>query len=177
MVVSAEVTGQERSRPAGWASNERAEDQRAPRPTAGATTSDEVDAATRPARAGREDNSPAVTVVIPTRDRRELLLRTLDSVLRQEDVALDVVVVDDGGTDGSADAVENLQLPNVRVLRHQRSRGVSAARNAGLRTVTAPWVAFVDDDDLWAPTKLRAQLTSLEQRPDARWSCVDDPRR
>jgi len=119
------------------------------------------------------DNTPAVTVVIPTRDRRQLLLRTLDSVLRQDGVRFDVVVVDDGGTDGTAEAVEKLRLPNVRVLRHECSRGVSAARNAGLRTVTAPWVAFVDDDDLWAPDKLRAQLESLEQCPEARWSCVD----
>jgi glycosyltransferase involved in cell wall biosynthesis len=119
------------------------------------------------------DSTPAVTVVIPTRNRRRLLLRTLDSVLRQDDVPFDVVIVDDGGTDGTSEAVEELCLPNVRVLRHERSKGVSAARNAGLQLVAAPWVAFVDDDDLWAPAKLRGHLTALEQRPAARWSCVD----
>jgi glycosyltransferase involved in cell wall biosynthesis len=58
------------------------------------------------------------------------------------------------------------------VIRHERSQGVSAARNAGLAAVTTPWVAFLDDDDLWAPGKLAAQHTALAAHPDARWSCV-----
>lgn len=115
---------------------------------------------------------PVVTVVIPTHNRRTLLLRTLDSVLRQEEVRIEVVVVDDGGSDGTTDAVTRLGCAAVRTLRHDRSKGVSAARNAGLATVATPWVAFVDDDDLWAPDKLRHQIAALEQAAGARWSCV-----
>jgi glycosyltransferase involved in cell wall biosynthesis len=117
-------------------------------------------------------NGCAVTVVIPTHNRRDLLLRTLDSVLRQTGVELEIVVVDDGGTDGTADAVRGLALGGVRVIRHERSRGVSGARNAGLAAARTPWVAFVDDDDLWAPDKLQAQLTSISANEGARWSCV-----
>jgi glycosyltransferase involved in cell wall biosynthesis len=113
-----------------------------------------------------------VTVVIPTRNRRGLLQRTLDSVLRQENVDVTVIVVDDGGTDGTTDLVRNLRRTDVRAIRHEQSRGVSAARNRGLREVSAPWVAFIDDDDLWAPGKLAAQLDALATYPDARWSCV-----
>ena len=116
--------------------------------------------------------APAVTVVIPTHNRRDLLMRTLRSVLDQEGITPDVIVVDDGGRDGTADAVRALQIPSVRVVRHEQGKGVSAARNAGLARVRTPWVAFVDDDDLWAPHKLRRQLATLEAEPWARWSYV-----
>jgi glycosyltransferase involved in cell wall biosynthesis len=118
------------------------------------------------------DDRPAVTVVVPTHNRRRLLLRTLDSVLHQSDVRLEVVVVDDGGTDGTTEALHALRCADLRVIRNERSQGVSAARNVGLAAVRTPWVAFVDDDDLWAPDKLAAQFTALAAHPDARWSCV-----
>ena len=114
----------------------------------------------------------AITVVIPTHNRQALLLRAVDSVLRQRDVIVDVVVVDDGSLDGSSDAIRRLPVPNVRVIRHDRSRGVAAARNAGLAAAKAPWVAFVDDDDFWAPDKLASQLSALGAHYSARWSCV-----
>ncbi|MGY1631553.1 glycosyltransferase family 2 protein [Geodermatophilus sp. SYSU D01186] len=115
---------------------------------------------------------PVVTVVVPTHNRRRLVLRTLDSVVNQRDVDLHVVVVDDGGSDGTADAVRSAYPRSVEVVEHGHSHGVSAARNAGLARADSPWVAFVDDDDLWAPGKLRAQLDALSRSPGARWSCV-----
>lgn len=115
--------------------------------------------------------APAVTAVIPTHDRLGLLLRTLESVRAQRNVEMSVVVVDDGGSDGTTDALREMDLPGVRVLRHERSKGVSAARNAGLAQVTTPFTAFVDDDDLWAPTKTADQLASLATTAGARWSC------
>jgi glycosyltransferase involved in cell wall biosynthesis len=104
---------------------------------------------------------PEVSVVIPTRNRRELLLRSVASALGQEGVALEVIVVDDGSDDGTAEAVTGLCTRKVRLVRHRTNRGVSAARNAGIAHARAPWVAFLDDDDLWAPTKLAAQLTAV----------------
>ncbi|WP_175471619.1 glycosyltransferase family 2 protein [Geodermatophilus telluris] len=114
-----------------------------------------------------------MTVVIPTRDRRRLLMRTLTSVLAQVDVPLHVLVVDDGSTDGTADAVDALHSPAVSLVRHEQSLGVSRARNSGLADADTPFVAFTDDDDLWAPTKLRDQLAGLDSFPAARWSCTD----
>lgn len=111
-------------------------------------------------------------MIIPTKNRRVLLARTLDSVLRQRDVDLAVVVVDDGGTDGTEAAVAGLGDGRVSVVRHAESRGVSAARNAGIERAETRWLAFVDDDDLWAPSKLRLQLDALAADPSAGWSCT-----
>ena len=94
-----------------------------------------------------------VTVVIPTHNRRALLARTLHSVLAQRHVDLAVVVVDDGGSDGTAKALDDLNDTRVTVVRHDRPRGVSAARNSGIAKAVTPWLAFVDDDDLWAPAQ------------------------
>ena len=102
---------------------------------------------------------PEVTVVIPTRDRWETLSRSaLPAVFMQEDVSLDVVVVDDGSSDETRAGLASLDLPDLRVVRHDVSQGVSAARNAGVALARGEWLAFLDDDDIWAPRKLRTQI-------------------
>jgi glycosyltransferase involved in cell wall biosynthesis len=99
------------------------------------------------------------TVVIPTRDRWEWLSRTaLRAALEQQNVEHEVIVVDDGSGDGTAERVEGLGDERLRVIRHERSLGVSRARNAGIAAARGDWVAFLDDDDVWSPRKLRAQL-------------------
>lgn len=112
-----------------------------------------------------------VSVVIPTRNRRALLARTLTSVLAQEGVEVAVVVVDEASTDGTAEYLGSLG-GRVTAVRHDVPRGVAAARNAGLERVEDEWVAFVDDDDLWAPEKLAAQLEALAAHPESDWSCA-----
>jgi glycosyltransferase involved in cell wall biosynthesis len=107
--------------------------------------------------------TPQVSVVIPTRSRSGLLALTLRGVLRQRAVDFEVVVVDDGSTDGTAEMVAGLGDPRVRLLRHARSLGVSAARNRGIAAARGEWVAFLDDDDLWAPDKLARQLQAAHQ--------------
>lgn len=113
-----------------------------------------------------------VTVIIPTHNRRKLLARTLHSVLAQTDVDLAVVVVDDGGSDDTQDFLRDHPDARVRSIRHPVPLGVSAARNSGIAAATTRWVAFTDDDDLWAPDKLRSQLDALAADPSARWSCT-----
>ena len=103
---------------------------------------------------------PEVTVVIPTRDRYDLLRVTLASVLAQEGVVLEVVVVDDGSRDGTAEFGRESRDPRVRTVRHETSRGVARARNAGIASAAGAWLAFLDDDDLWAPDKLARQLSA-----------------
>lgn len=115
---------------------------------------------------------PRVSVVIPTRNRRALLERTLASVLGQEGVELAVIVVDEASTDGTADVLASVADPRVSIVRHFEARGVAAARNAGLERVETDWVAFVDDDDLWAPHKLASQLETLAANPECDWSCT-----
>jgi glycosyltransferase involved in cell wall biosynthesis len=104
-------------------------------------------------------NDLEVTVVIPTRDRWQLLARNaLRSALDQEAVAHEVVVVDDGSGDGTHERLTELGEPGLRVVRHEQSLGVARARNAGIAEARGEWVAFLDDDDLWAPHKLRRQI-------------------
>jgi glycosyltransferase involved in cell wall biosynthesis len=102
-----------------------------------------------------------VSVVIPTLDRWPLLSRALNSALSQEGVDLEVVVVDDGSTDGTAERVRALGDDRVSVVRHDSAMGVAAARNDGIEHARGEWVAFLDDDDLWAPSKLYQQLEAV----------------
>lgn len=103
--------------------------------------------------------APEVTVIVPTRDRWRLLSRhALPSALGQEDVALEVVVVDDGSRDGTQAMLARLDDPRVRIVRNDPPRRLPGARNRGIEAARGEWLAFLDDDDLWAPSKLRRQL-------------------
>lgn len=104
--------------------------------------------------------SPTVSVVIPTHNRRRLLRTTLTSVLDQEAVDLQVIVVDDGSQDGTEAMVRAIGDSRLEVIRHPVARGVSAARNAGIAAAEGAWVALLDDDDVWAPSKLRRQIAA-----------------
>ena len=100
---------------------------------------------------------PYVSVVIPTRDRPWYARRAVRSVLAQQGVRVQVVLVDDGSETPLADTI-GLDDPRVLIVRHCSSLGVAAARNRGIDVADGPWVAFLDDDDMWAPDKLQRQL-------------------
>jgi glycosyltransferase involved in cell wall biosynthesis len=103
--------------------------------------------------------TPDVAVVIPTRNRWDLLSSAaLPAALGQEGVTVEVIVVDDGSTDVTSERVDAIDDSRLRLVRHEFSRGVAQARNSGIQVASASWVAFLDDDDLWAPDKLRLQL-------------------
>ena len=102
--------------------------------------------------------TPAVSVVIPTHNRAHYLQQAIASALNQVDVDVEVIVVDDGSEDATPTRLAEYEDDRIRVVRFDRARGQSAARNAGIEAARAPWVAFLDDDDLWAPNKLRLQL-------------------
>lgn len=118
--------------------------------------------------------SERVTAVVPTRNRCRYAAAAIAAVLAQRDVDLQLVVVDEGSTDDTPAYLADLAArePRVTVLRHDPPRGLAGARNAGLDAAVTRWVAFCDDDDLWAPDKLAAQLAAIESQPGARWSCT-----
>lgn len=99
-----------------------------------------------------------VAVVIPCHDAAAWLEETIASVRAQAVPVAEVVVVDDGSTDGSAELAERLGVRCVR----QAQAGPGAARNHGVRATAAPWVAFLDADDRFLPSKLQRQLAVLE---------------
>ncbi|WP_349432320.1 glycosyltransferase family A protein [Methylomarinum sp. Ch1-1] len=106
----------------------------------------------------------AVSVVIPTYNRRDRLQRALASVFAQSYAAREVIVVDDGSTDGSGAMVEEL-FPSVR-YHYQANKGVSSARNVGIGLATGDWIAFLDSDDEWLPDKLTTQVARLSEQTD-----------
>lgn len=101
-----------------------------------------------------DETLPLVSVVIPTYNRRDLLVAAVRSVLDQRRIRLEVIVADDASTDGTRSAMEGLGDPRVRVVQNESRRGVSLTRNEGIARARGDWVALLDDDDLWAPEKL-----------------------
>jgi glycosyltransferase involved in cell wall biosynthesis len=105
-----------------------------------------------------------VTVVIPLYNRASLIPDTLNSVLRQTHPAADVIVVDDGSSDGSPEVVEQF-APRVTLIRNGK-QGVQAARNAGITRATTEWIALCDSDDNWEPTWLEHIATLTTAAPE-----------
>ncbi len=109
------------------------------------------------------DTTPQVSVVIPTRNRPDLLTRALRGVLAQTVADLEVIVVIDGPDDTTAKALTEIGDPRVRTLPLAAKGGAPNARNQGIRAARAPWTALLDDDDEWLPGKLAAQLALAGQ--------------
>jgi glycosyltransferase involved in cell wall biosynthesis len=110
---------------------------------------------------------PLLSVVIPTRNRARMVGEAVDSALCQRNVEVEVIVVDDGSTDDTANVLERNFASRIRLLRLPHRRGAGAARNAGVRLASGELVAFLDDDDLWLPGKLDAELRVFERFPEA----------
>lgn len=109
-----------------------------------------------------------VSVIVPTYNRADLIGLTLRSVLAQGVTPVEVIVVDDGSRDATADVVAGFG-DAIRYVT-QPNAGVAAARNHGARLASGDYLAFTDSDDLWHPRKLEAQLAGLAASPTARWS-------
>jgi glycosyltransferase involved in cell wall biosynthesis len=110
-----------------------------------------------------------VSVILPTRNRLELLRRAVESVRTQSEQHVELIVVDDASTDGTQAYLEELAAndPRVRFVRNASPRGGGGARNEGIKLSRGEWVAFIDDDDEWLPNKLQRQLEILRANADA----------
>lgn len=106
---------------------------------------------------------PLVSVVIPTYNRRDLVLRALESVFGQTYRPMEVIVVDDGSTDGTFEALTQATFPvKVEVLRLPTNQGPGATRNAGILHASGKYVAFLDSDDVWHTDNLERLVTQME---------------
>lgn len=115
--------------------------------------------------------SSAISVVIPCYNAEEYLAEAIRSAVSQTKTPSEIIVVDDGSTDSSARIAEQCG-PLVRVIR-QDNRGASAARNAGVRAAAGDWIAFLDADDVWAPTCLEKLSGAAETAPGRVWAFND----
>ena len=111
-----------------------------------------------------ESDAPLVSVIIPAYNSLPDIFETLDSVLAQSMGDLEILIVDDGSTDGTAEAVDGYHA-KIRVIR-QSNQGIAGARNTGKAQARGRFYAFFDHDDVWHPGKLEAQLEVFANHPE-----------
>ncbi len=113
---------------------------------------------------------PAVSIILPTYDRLPYLKEAVASVASQTFGDWELIVVDDGSTDGTIEWLESLDDQRLVIVGRPHSGNRSAVRNAGIARARASLVAFLDSDDRWAPEKLKRQLAHHAANPSHRWS-------
>ena len=101
-------------------------------------------------------NFEDISIVIPTYNRCELLKRAINSVLNQTICSKEIIIVDNGSSDNTYGMISSL-FPKVTYI-YEKKRGVSIARNLGIKKSHSTWIAFLDSDDVWEPQKLEKQL-------------------
>jgi glycosyltransferase involved in cell wall biosynthesis len=104
-----------------------------------------------------------ISVVIPTINRHELVIRAIRSVLSQTLQPIEIIVVIDGPDENTLACLEKLRISHLKALSNSTSLGGSESRNIGVRAARGDWIAFLDDDDEWFPTKLERQLYVAKQ--------------
>jgi glycosyltransferase involved in cell wall biosynthesis len=113
-----------------------------------------------------------VSVIVPTLDRPKLLLRAIDSVLRQTHQEIEVIVVVDKPDQDTASAVQSVGDPRLQLIVNPYSLTAAGARNAGADHARGEWIAFLDDDDEWLPNKLERQIAFASGRAPSLVSCL-----
>ncbi len=116
-----------------------------------------------------------VTVVLTTYNRPELLIRAFESVKAQTYKPKEIIVVDDCSDQQTSDIIKNYLPNNVNYIKHNKNRGLAAARNTGLNEAKEELVAYLDDDDIWLPGRLEAQIKlwkSLDRVTKKKLACI-----
>lgn len=116
------------------------------------------------------NTDPLVSVIVPAYNRADVISRAINSVLAQTLQDFEIIVIDDGSIDQTADVVD--RMPDVRLIRHNSNLGAAVARNSGIQVARGEWIAFLDSDDLWMPEKLERQIQLLASVPESIKACV-----
>lgn len=111
-------------------------------------------------------DSPLVSIIIPTYNRAHLIGETIESVLNQTYTNWELIIVDDGSTDATADVIHKYSDPRIRYHSIAHSGSFGMVRNHGIRQAKGLFIAFLDSDDLWQPDKLEKQLHLFERSPE-----------
>ncbi len=114
-----------------------------------------------------------VSVIIPVYNRKKMVLEAIESVVQQTCLPYEIIVVDDGSTDGTPEAIAK-RYPDVRLIVTEINMGVSQARNIGIKGAKGDWIALLDSDDLWDRKKLEKQLEYHKNHPDILISQTDE---
>lgn len=109
---------------------------------------------------------PAVSVILPVHNREDTLGRAIQSVLDQKFREFELIVVDDGSKDSSAEVVKSFDDPRIRFIQLPENRGGNLARNEGLNAAEAPLIAFLDSDDMYLPEKVERIVAIFDERPE-----------
>ena len=115
---------------------------------------------------GLAPGAPTISVVVPAYNSEQTLRETIEAVRRQTFTDLELIVIDDGSTDGTRRYLETIQDPRLRVYAYPNG-GLASARNRGIERSLGEFVSFIDADDLWTPDKLELQLQALRRHPEA----------
>ena len=110
--------------------------------------------------------SPKISVVLPVHNRADVLARAVQSVLDQRLGDFELVIVDDGSTDDSVIIAKGFQDNRIKIVELGENRGGNVARNTGVRTASAPLIAFLDSDDAYFPEKLERVVAEFDRKPD-----------
>jgi glycosyltransferase involved in cell wall biosynthesis len=126
-------------------------------------------------------HSAFVSAVIPTHNRGQQTIAAIESVLAQTYPYFEIIVVDDGSTDGSSEEIQQFISRRTNgsqqiLFLRQPNQGPSIARNVGIARAQGEYIAFLDSDDIWMPEKLQCQLQALEELKDQSSACVTDAR-
>src|SRR5215475_4180044 len=105
---------------------------------------------------------PSVTVVVPTRNHAHFLRYSIASVIGQTHGSWEVVVIDDDSEDDTKQVIEQFKDSRIQLVPSRKPRNIAASRNLGVELSEAPYVAFLDSDDLWLPEKLSRCLQALD---------------
>ena len=110
--------------------------------------------------------SPRVSVVIPVHNRAQYVGEAIESILRQTYSDFELLLIDDGSSDGTGEVLRSYADERVRLVRHERNLGIARTRNDGVRLARGDYVAFLDSDDIAYPMRLEKQIAFLDSHPD-----------
>jgi glycosyltransferase involved in cell wall biosynthesis len=113
---------------------------------------------------------PAVSVIVPSFNRSDFLKLAIESVFLQSFADWELIIADDGSGEETQHYLQSLTDPKVRIVRLAHSGNPSAVRNAAAAVSAGRYLAFLDSDDVWVPSKLEKQLAGLQEHPRSRWS-------
>lgn len=113
-------------------------------------------------------NSPFISVIVPLYNKEKYVQNAVESILNQTFTDFELLIINDCSTDKSVSIVEHIISDKIRIINHEKNRGLAATRNTGIKNAKADYITFLDADDLWKPTFLEHIFTLIQEFEDAK---------